>query len=157
VVQNIVDATASLSVRTLVTLGQLAPEAIRPAANTALVASASHDAVLREAAVVITHGGHGTVMRALRHGRPMLILPHGRDQNENAVRITERGAGLRLPANASAEAIQTAVRRLLEEPGFTVAAQKLGEAIANEPGDVSAIKQLETLAVQANACARCAC
>ena len=157
VLQKVVDATALLPVRTLVTLGQIPPAAIRPAANTALVASAPHDSVMREAAVVITHGGHGTVMRALKHRCPMLIIPHGRDQDENAVRVTERGAGLRLPATATQAEIQNAVCHLLEDPSFAAAAKKLGAAIANEPDDVCATDELAYLAVQSNACACSAC
>jgi UDP:flavonoid glycosyltransferase YjiC (YdhE family) len=68
--------------------------------------------VMREAALVVTHGGHGTVMRALVSRTPMLVIPHGRDQNDNAVRVTHRGAGLSLMPDASVDAIRTACSRL---------------------------------------------
>lgn len=148
VLQKVVDAAASLPVRTLVTLGQVAPGQVRPATNTALVPSAPHDVVMREAAVVITHGGHGTVMRALKHQRPMLIIPHGRDQAENAVRVTERGAGLKLSAGASQSEIETALRRLLNEPSFTAAARKLGAAIAEEAKNDPVVPLLEQAAAR---------
>lgn len=150
VIQAVVDATADLPVRTLVTLGQVPPYQVQAAANTILMRSAPHNAVMREAAVVITHGGHGTVMRALQHECPMLIIPHGRDQDENAIRVTERGAGLSLPATASREEIQAAVRRLLDEPSFAHAARQLGDAIAEEPLDHSATKVLEELALRSS-------
>jgi UDP:flavonoid glycosyltransferase YjiC (YdhE family) len=101
---------------------------------------------MTEAALVITHGGHGTVMRALVHERPMLIIPHGRDQNDNAVRVTSRGAGLGLTADASVEAIGSAVGALLREPSFAAAAAALGKQIAKEARDSPVVELLENLA-----------
>jgi UDP:flavonoid glycosyltransferase YjiC (YdhE family) len=99
-----------------------------------------------EATVIVTHGGHGTVMRALKHRRPMLIMPHGRDQDDNAVRVSERGAGLVLPAASGAAEIFAALERLLGEPEFRHAADRLGAAIEIEARQTSAIDVLESLA-----------
>jgi UDP:flavonoid glycosyltransferase YjiC (YdhE family) len=70
----------------------------------------------------------------------------GRDQNDNAVRVTERGAGLQLSPNAAAEEIRNAVIRLLAEPGFRQAARQLGDAIASETDPNRAAVELERLA-----------
>jgi MGT family glycosyltransferase len=148
VLQKVIDAMASLPVRTLVTLGQIAAEAVRPAPNCALVPSASHDALMREAALVVTHGGHGTVMRALAHHQPMLIMPHGRDQDENAIRVTERGAGLKLPAAATVAEIEIAVRRLLKDSSFAKAARNLGLAIAAETREDVVTQTLQELSAR---------
>jgi UDP:flavonoid glycosyltransferase YjiC (YdhE family) len=145
VLQKVVDAAADLPVRLLVTLGQIAPDAVRPAANTVLVPSAPHNAVMQHATAIVTHGGHGTVMRSLRYHRPMLVIPHGRDQDENAARVVEHGAGLRLTAGASVEEIRGALRRLLEEPAFTQSARRLGAAIAGELKRVDVVAELEAL------------
>jgi MGT family glycosyltransferase len=81
VLQRCVNALGSMAVRGLVTTGQAVdPTELRPAPNVAVIASAPHSAVLEHASVVITHGGHGTVMRALAAGVPMVVLPQGRDQ-----------------------------------------------------------------------------
>jgi MGT family glycosyltransferase len=146
VLQKIIDATADLPVRTLITLGQIEARDLRAASNSVLVASAPHDAVMRDAALVITHGGHGTVMRALVHHLPMLILPHGRDQPENAIRITERGAGICLPAEADVGEIRQAIERLLEDTSFATAARRLGEAVAREINESPVVPLLEELA-----------
>ncbi|MEJ1937912.1 nucleotide disphospho-sugar-binding domain-containing protein, partial [Nostoc sp. NIES-2111] len=88
------------------------------------------------AACVVTHAGHGTVMRALSHGLPLLCMPMGRDQNDNAARVVARGAGLRLPETASAGEIRSALLALLEDPGFRRAATQLGRAVRfAEPPD----------------------
>ena len=47
--------------------------------------------------LTVTHCGHGTVMKSLAAGVPMVCIPMGRDQNDNAARIVHHGAGLRLP------------------------------------------------------------
>ncbi len=147
VLQRVIDAIAPLPTRAVVTLGgSIRPEALQPSPNVLIVESAPHDAVMAQAALVVTHGGHGTVTRALSHRLPMLVLPHGRDQGDNAVRVTERGAGLALPANASVPEIRLALARLLDEPGFTSAARRLGDAVARETAQSSVVEVLEDLA-----------
>jgi MGT family glycosyltransferase len=147
VLQRVIGALGTLPVRALVTLGgSIRPEALTPAPNVRVVDSAPHDAVMQTAALVVTHGGHGTVARALRHRRPMLVLPHGRDQADNAVRVSERGAGLTLASNASVEEIRSALARLLEEPGFAEAARRLGDAVARETVESPVVEVLEDLA-----------
>jgi MGT family glycosyltransferase len=147
VLQRVVDALGALPVRGLVTLGDaIVPEALAAPDNVSLVHSAPHEAVLKEAALVVTHGGHGTVVKALVHGRPMLVIPHGRDQNDNAVRVTERGAGLALTPAASPQDIRAALSRLLAEPGFALAAGALGARVAADVAGSPIVAILEELA-----------
>jgi UDP:flavonoid glycosyltransferase YjiC (YdhE family) len=146
VVQRVIDAAATLPVRLLVSLGgSLCAEALAPADNCRIVESAPHDEVMWQAAVVVTHGGHGTVTRALSHRLPMLVVPHGRDQNDNAVRVTERGAGLALPPSATAAEIRTALERLLSDPAFKQGATTLGAAVAQEAANSPVVSLLEDL------------
>jgi UDP:flavonoid glycosyltransferase YjiC (YdhE family) len=139
-IQALLDAIAGLDMRALVTLGPaMAGTSFRAPANAVIVDAAPHDAVMREASVVATHCGHGTVMRALAHGLPMLCLPMGRDQNDNAARVAARGAGLRLDPGAPAEALRAALARLVAEPAFAENARGFGRAIASaEPPDALA-------------------
>jgi hypothetical protein len=67
---------------------------------------------------VITHGGLGTTLRALAHGIPLLLLPLGRDQQFNAGRVVELGAGMRLPVESSPDEIALALVELLAQPQF---------------------------------------
>jgi UDP:flavonoid glycosyltransferase YjiC (YdhE family) len=145
--QQVLDALGTLDVHGVVTLGPgMAGIALREPANVALLESAPHDAVMREAALVITHGGHGTVTRALVHGLPMLVLPMGRDQHDNAARVVARGAGLSLDAAAPNAAIREGVRRLLNEQGFRAAAQELGRAVAADLELPTLVEELERIA-----------
>ena len=63
--------------------------------------------MLAQADLVICHGGHGTTVRALGAGVPVLCSPIAGDMAENAVRVAWAGAGLSLswravPAGAAA-------------------------------------------------------
>lgn len=150
VLQRVIDAAASLPVRVLVTLGgSIQPSDLRPAENTVVVKSAPHLEILKEAALVVTHGGHGTVMAALMHYVPLLVIPHGRDQGDNAARVTERGAGLALPRSASTTEIHTALNRLLSDPSIAAAAARLGEAIRAEARASTLTQDLVKLAATA--------
>ena len=147
ILQKVIDALARLPARVLITLGgSIKAGELKPAENCVLVDSAPHSQVMREAALVITHGGHGTVMRALSSRAPMLVIPHGRDQNDNAVRVTERGAGLSLMPGASVEAIRAACERLLTEPSFRAAARRLGDLVAAEAENSTLVPELEAAA-----------
>jgi MGT family glycosyltransferase len=149
VLQKVIDALDTLPVRVLVTLGgAIKAGELKPAANCVVVESAPHTEVMREAAFVVTHGGHGTVMSALLSRAPMLVIPHGRDQNDNAVRVTERGAGLALMADASVKAFREACARLLNEPSFRKAARVLGDKVAADTENSTAVQELECAAMQ---------
>jgi len=142
----VIAALGQLPVRGVVTTGPaIDPGLFEAPANVVVVRSAPHGEVLTRAAVSITHAGHGSVVRPLMEGVPLLCLPMGRDQNDNAARVTYRGAGLTLPADSSVEAIVVAVRRLLDEPEFKTAAQALGAAIRADEGARDAAEVLERL------------
>jgi MGT family glycosyltransferase len=154
--QRVIDAIAGLNIRAVVTLGGSVPRgALRGAANVVLMDKAPHRPIMAEASLVVTHGGHGTVMKALAHGRPMLVLPHGRDQFDNAARVAERGAGLSLPPDSGVAEIRAALSRLLEEPAFTGAAMALGAAVVREAEVSPAVAILEDEAAP-RACCRAA-
>lgn len=144
--QRIIAALGTLRVRGLVTLGPaMAGESFELPGNVVTVPSAPHGQVFPHAAAVVTHAGHGTVMRALVHGVPLLCLPMGRDQDDNAARVVARGAGLRLRPSAGPPRIAAALRRLLDEPGFRSHAQRLGGIIQDDVAADRAVKELEAL------------
>lgn len=110
VLRRVTAVLGTLPVRGVVTTGPAVdPSAIEPPDNVQVVRSAPHAAVLRKASVVVTHGGHGTVVKALAAGLPLLIMPMGRDQGDNAARASARGAGLRLKTGASSRAVAAAL------------------------------------------------
>ena len=143
--QRITDALGSLPVRGVVTTGPaVEPSAIRAPANVTVVASAPHHLVMREASLVVTHGGHGTVIKTLAAGRPLVILHHGRDQADNAVRVTERGAGVAISRRSSSRKISTAIARVLSDDRYRQAAARLGEQVAADAAGSALIDELES-------------
>lgn len=146
--QHCVDALAGLPVRALVTLGPaMPPDAVTsPAPNVAVVQSAPHSLVLPHAALAITHCGHGTTLRALMAGVPLVCMPMGRDQNDTAARVVARGAGVRLKPTASAAAIRRAVETVLREPRYRDAAGALRDRMADEARRMDPAALVEELA-----------
>jgi hypothetical protein len=146
VLRRCVDAVASMPVRALVTVGPaLDPAAFHGTGNVVVVGSAPHDQVFRHASAVVTHAGMGTVMRALADGLPLVCMPQGRDQNDVAARVRWHGAGLRLGPRASAARIRAALRRVLEQPSFREAAERLRQAIQADLAAGRAVTELEAL------------
>lgn len=145
-IQKVIDALEPLPLRAVVTLGpMIEPEDLYPAPNVRLLRSAPHNQVLREASLVVTHGGHGTLARTMAAGLPVLVLPYGRDQDGNGERIVEHGAGLMLSPTASVGDIGEALMRLLVEPGFGEAAARLGEAVRKDIRESRVVEELEGL------------
>jgi len=144
VIRRVIAALGVLDVRGLVTLGPaMAAEKFDLPANVAAVASAPHVKVFRHASAVVTHAGHGTVMRALTSGLPLLCLPMGRDQDDNSARVVYHGAGLRLKPSAKPRRIAAGVRRLLEETGFRANASRLGAIIREDADPERGLRELE--------------
>jgi MGT family glycosyltransferase len=147
ILQKVIDALAALDARVLITLGgSICRNDLRPAANTILVDSAPHSHVMREAAIAITHGGHGTVMRALLARLPQLVIPQGRDQNDNAVRAVHRNAGLSVMPDAPVESIRAACQQLLSDRAFRAAAKRLGDAVTADAENSTVAQELECAA-----------
>src|ERR1019366_892197 len=80
--QRALDALGQLPAHVVATTGGIVdPADLTAPANAHLVAFADHDALMDRAALVVGHGGHGTTMRSLRHGLPMVGIPaKGADQ-----------------------------------------------------------------------------
>jgi len=147
-----IEALADLDVRAVVTAGPSIDIAELPAAaNVHVCQSAPHSELLREAAVVITHAGHGTVIRALAAGVPLVCMPMGRDQNDTAARVVYHGAGVRLNAAAAPSRIRAAVSDVLGAPRYRQRARALGEQIVRDAHASPAVQLLERVAASAAA------
>ncbi|MGJ5672749.1 MAG: glycosyltransferase [Nostochopsis sp.] len=74
------------------------------------------DWLFTHAAAVITHGGIGTIARALRNGCPMLLEPHTYEQCFNAHKVLSWGVGAAMyPEKLTA----TGIARVLEKKVLT--------------------------------------
>lgn len=95
---------------------------------------------------IVAHGGSGTVLGALAHGVPLLVVPQGADQWSNAVQVVAAGAGRRLLRNElSTASVQEAVMALLTDPSYRRVALNIGDEIAAMPSASDAVAALEAL------------
>jgi MGT family glycosyltransferase len=142
--QRIIDGLTTLPVRGIATIGPaLDPTRFRATSNVSIASAAPHSAILRHAGVVVTHGGHGTVVRALAAGVPLVVMPHGRDQADNAVRVTSRDAGVCIDRDADGATVAAAVRRVLDDPRYLRAARDLGRSIRRDASSGALVAELE--------------
>jgi UDP:flavonoid glycosyltransferase YjiC (YdhE family) len=146
-IQRVCDAIAGLAVDAVITLGPaVSAEEIRASHNIETIPYADHDQLLPRCDAVITHGGLGTTLRALAHGKPLLLLPLGRDQQFNAGRVVEYGAGLRIAVESSPQVIASTLLELLAQPQFGEAADSTAAAIASDRPDETAAAALSGIA-----------
>jgi UDP:flavonoid glycosyltransferase YjiC (YdhE family) len=101
--------------------------------------------------LVVTHGGTGTMMAALSHGLPMVIVPVRADQPDNARRCAELGVARSIPpTDRNAEVIRAVVREVLTNPGYRANATRLRDEIRGMPGPDYRVTLLEQLASERN-------
>src|SRR2546421_2096967 len=144
--QRAADALGQAQVRGLVTTGPAVdPVAISAPDNVTVTRWARHADVLPHCSAVITHGGHGTVMKALIAGVPLIGVPLGRDQHDNEARVVHAGAGIRLRKNATVSALQAAISQVIKDPRYRAAAQHMAARLAAERDDNLVVDELERL------------
>jgi UDP:flavonoid glycosyltransferase YjiC (YdhE family) len=147
---RVVEAVSGMKVRALVTLGpalaSVGAEVKSPSPNVVVVPTAPHGLVLPHCAAAITHCGHGTTIRSLAAGVPLVCMPMGRDQNDTAARVVARGAGVRIKPTASPAAIRKALTQVLGDGRYAAGAKALREAIAREQREIDQVALLEALA-----------
>lgn len=95
----------------------------------------------------VSHGGSGSVVGALAHGVPMMLLPMGADQPPNAARCAELEVARVLNAlEATPQAIQDAARAVLADTSYARNAKRLEAEIAALPGPEYGLHLLERIA-----------
>ena len=147
--QRAAGALGQLPVRGLVTTGPAVdPAVVAAPGNVTVTRWVRHADVLPRCSAVITHGGHGTVMKALIAGVPLIVVPMGRDQPDNAARVVHAGAGIRLPKNASVSALGAAIGRVTAEPRYRAAARHMAAQLAAERDDNRVVDELEQVAAR---------
>ena len=102
--------------------------------------------VLPRCSAVVSHGGSGSVLGALAHGLPQVLIPMGADQPLNAARCEELGVARVLdPVAATPADVRAAVAEVLEEGRYRTAAERLRQEFAALPGPAYAVELLERL------------
>lgn len=118
-------------------------------ANARVVDWMSYARTMAACDVVVCHGGHGTVARALASGCAVVAVPAAGDMNENAARIEWAGVGVRLPRRlCSARGLRLAVGRALARPQLRERALELSAWARENDGAARAASFVEAFAAR---------
>jgi MGT family glycosyltransferase len=147
-VRTALAALADEPVRVVATTNRVVPQTpIEVPDNAVLVDWLSYSQVMPAASLVISHGGHGTVARALGAGTPVLISPIIGDMSETAMRVAWTKAGLSLPWRLCRPGpLRWAARRILGDPAFAKRAAELAAWGREHDGAERGAKLVEHLA-----------
>jgi MGT family glycosyltransferase len=135
-------------VRVVATTNRVVPQRpIEVPTNAVLVDWLSYSQLMPLSSLVISHGGHGTVARALGAGTPVLICPIIGDMSETAMRVDWAGCGLSVPWRLCRPVpLRWAARRLLEDRSFARRAGELAAWGREHDGAERGAKLVEQLA-----------
>ena len=117
--------------------------------NALLVPWVSYGRTMPLADVVVCHAGHGTLLRALAAGKPVVAVPATGDMYENAARLAWSGAGIRIPRRlAGARALRTAVLLAASDPSYAARAGEIAAWVAAGDGTDRGAPLVEALAAR---------
>ncbi|HXC23016.1 MAG TPA: nucleotide disphospho-sugar-binding domain-containing protein [Solirubrobacteraceae bacterium] len=139
---------ADAPVRVLATYNRRLPS--RPLsvpANAHVVDWVSYARTLPHCDVIVCHAGHGTLVRALSLGVPVVACPVAGDMNENAARLASAGAGVRLPRRfISPRPLRHAVELALGDASIRGRARELAAWVSEYDAGARAAVRIERLA-----------
>ncbi len=115
-------------------------------ADVLAVPYAAYSQIFPYAAVNVHQGGSGTTGEALRSGRPMLVVPYGWDQPDNATRIQRLGVGLHVARDAyTVDTAGSALMALLQSAHFANRAAEVRTRLSAENGLATACTAIESI------------
>ncbi|ONI80204.1 glycosyl transferase [Saccharothrix sp. ALI-22-I] len=102
--------------------------------------------VLPRCDLVVSHGGSGSVIGALAHGLPTVLLPIGADQPHNAEQCVRLGVGKELnPITVTPQDVRAAVTEVLADSSYRRAAERVRTEMLDLPDPTQAVPLLERL------------
>jgi UDP:flavonoid glycosyltransferase YjiC (YdhE family) len=114
-----------------------------PSSNAALFPRVPQLGVLRAVDVVVSHGGNNTTLEALAAGKPLVVVPFGGDQVQNARRVETLGVGVALsPDRLDERSVAAALDRALS---CRERAAVIGRSLAGVDGTAASVALLEAL------------
>jgi MGT family glycosyltransferase len=149
--ERVLAGLRELSMDVVVTVGrELDPKVLGPQPSNVYVRSyIPQSALLPHCDLVVSHAGSGSIVGALAHGLPMVLLPIGADQPFNAARCHDLHVGRVLNAvEATPEAVQRAATAVLEDPTYGQNAKRLEAENASLPDPEFGVRLIERLVEQ---------
>lgn len=146
--QTALRALGGQPVRVLLTVGPEhdPSELPNPPKNARVEQTVSHFAVLKRAELLVGHAGHGTVMKALWQGKPMVLIPWGRDQPGVAARAAALGVAEVVPrSDATEDSLATAIKRTMTNEAIRREARSQSARLRKTNPPATAARYLEKL------------
>lgn len=145
---RVISGLRDLPIHLVVTVGrQIDPAELGPQpANVRIERYIPQALLLPRCDLVVSHGGSGSVLGALMHGLPMVLIPMGADQILNSARCRALGVASVLdPIALTPDVAAGAVSDVLTNPAWRRNAGRLQAGIADLPGPDHAVILLEHL------------
>jgi zeaxanthin glucosyltransferase len=142
----IAEACDGLDAQLVIPTGHgIAPEALGELPGRPIVVSyAPQLDLLRRSAMAVTHAGLNTVLDAMACGIPMVAIPVTNDQPGTAARVVWVGAGETIThKHLTKQALRTAVLRVLSDPSYRTAAERIRSSIQAGGGAPHAAELIE--------------
>lgn len=122
-----------------------------PPTNTRVEAYVPQSLLFPRCSVVICHGGYGTLLAAVEHGVPLVIVPFGADQHINARSVERLGIGRVIKgADLTAGRMREVVRAVLDDPGYRHRIERVRDEGAALPTAAEAVTRIEKLVAAAH-------
>ena len=141
----LLDALADLDCNVIATIGRgNDPASLAPLPTNAIVERYIPQAeVLPHVDLMVSHGGSGSMLAALAHGLPQLLLPQGADQFENANACRAANAArMLMPTELSVDAVRAELVILLKDLSYTAHAREIASEIAAMPSAAEVASRL---------------
>jgi UDP:flavonoid glycosyltransferase YjiC (YdhE family) len=105
--------------------------------------------LLPHAAMLVYHGGIGTLAQTVKAGIPHLVVPNGHDQFDNAFRIEQLGLGRGLPQTRyRADRVTVAIRTILGSAEVRARCREYASRVDGEAAVTRACELIEGLATR---------
>lgn len=113
-------------------------------ANVRVAEMLPYGLLLPRTSVMVTNGGYGAVLQALRHDVPLVVAGGDLDKPEVAARVAWHGAGVDLRTGTPRpDAVAAAYRQVRDDPSYRAAAGRLGAGLRDLGGTRAAADLLE--------------
>jgi MGT family glycosyltransferase len=146
---RVIEGLGELSINLIVTVGPT----IDPAefgsqpAHVQIEKQIPQSSILPHCDLVVSHGGSGSVIGALAHGLPSVLIPIGADQPLNGDRCVALGFGQVLDAfSVTPQIVRAAATSVLDDPTYRRNAELLRDEIAALPEPSHGVRLLERFA-----------
>lgn len=146
IVKTALKTLGSMELRVLVTLspGHQQDDLGRIPANVHVTGYMPHSKILPHCCLVISHSGHGIVMKSMAYGVPMVLVPWGRDQPGVAGRANRLGTAVVVPrSECSVRALAEAIKDVFTHPVYLQRSQEVSARLGNSDGCAKAVDSIE--------------